>query len=42
MTLAAAQDLLGKPGQINFIGIASAKNWERGKSRSHLRAADQF
>ena len=27
---------------FNFIGIASAKNWERGKSRSHLRAADQF
>jgi hypothetical protein len=27
---------------FNFIGIASAKNWERGHSRSHLRAADQF
>jgi hypothetical protein len=27
---------------FNFIGIASAKNYERGNSRSHLRAADQF
>lgn len=27
---------------FNFIGIASAKNFERGNARSHLRAADQF